>query len=288
MRPFDLTDRGSPDLIWRNLSVPVLIGFVGCAGCQSVSPASGYLSRYDSQTHSEQLIGAAREQWRDDAGSDGIEHVYIQPAVLALGPQPALSPDEQARVQREVDKQVCFKISKRFIVEPAPSPRAGTIRTAIVRIRPTGRISSAVSAAVGFAIPIPLVKFRAPMTTGGLAVETELLAPDGTQVAALRWSRTAEVVTRLEPSLSRVGDALQLAGPLGDAMGDAFATKARKKTSKIADPDPCARFGPRRDVGRIVAGGLMGAGTGLYMPEVSGAGSSPKPAAATGSQERSN
>jgi len=224
-------------------------------------------------------MGAAREQRRDDAASDGIEAVYIQPAVLALGPNTSLSPDEQARVQLEVDRQICFEVSRRFAVEPTPSPQAGTIRTAIVRITPTGRISSAVSAAAGFVIPIPLVKFRAPMTTGGLAVETELLAPDGTQVAALRWSRTAEVVTRLEPSLSKVGDALQLAGPLGDAVGDTFATKVREKAGKVADPDPCARFGPRRDIGRMVASGLMGAGTGLYMPDVAGAGKPPGPTA---------
>lgn len=284
----DPTGRRRHSSGWRSLSVPVLIAVAGCAGCQSVPPRSGYLSRYDGQARSERLMGAAREQRRDDAASDGIEGVYIQPAILVLGPKTSLSPDEQARVQLEVDRQVCFEVSKRFTVEPAPSAQFGTIRTAIVGITPTGRVSSAVSAAAGFVIPIPLVKFRAPMTTGGLAVESELLAPDGTQVAALRWSRTAEVVTRLEPSLSRVGDALQLAGPLGDAVGDAFATKARKKSGKVADPDPCARFGPRRDIGRMVASGLMGAGSGLYMPDVAGAGRPPKPTAASEGQGRSD
>ncbi|MES2033196.1 MAG: DUF3313 family protein, partial [Pseudomonadota bacterium] len=186
-----------------------------------------------------------------------------------------ISEAEQEKVRSEVDRQVCFEISERFTVVPSPSPEAGVVRIAIVKITPTGRFGSAVSAAAGFFIPVPIVKFRTPMTTGGLAVETELLTPDGKQVAALRWSRTAEVVTRVNPSLSRVGDALQLAEPLGDAVGDAFASKVRK-ARKVADPDPCARFGSRLDVGRAIAGGLVGFGTGLYVPEVSGSGSQPQ------------
>jgi len=59
----------------------------------------------------------------------------------------------------------------------------------------------------------------------------------------------------------------------GDAVGDAFASKVRK----IADPDPCAPFGPRRDIGRTVAGALVGVGTGLYAPGIAGAGAPPKP-----------
>jgi hypothetical protein len=151
------------------------------------------------------------------------------------------------------------------------------VRTAIVRIDPTNRAGSAVSAVAGFFIPIPVVKFRAPMTTGGLAVESELVAPDGRQAAALIWSHRAEIVGRVEPSMSRVGDALQLAEPLGDAVGDAFATDARK-VAAIPDRDPCAAFGARRNVGRMLANGLVGFGTGLYAPEVSGAGRAAKPA----------
>jgi hypothetical protein len=176
----------------------------------------------------------------------------------------------------EVDRQICFEVSERFTIVLAPSPEAGTIRTAIVRIDTTNRVGSAVSAAAGFFIPVPVVKFRAPMTTGGLAIESELIAPDGHQVAAVTWARQAEMVGRAEPSLSRIGDALQLAEPMGDAVGDAFSTKARQ-VRDIPDPDPCARFGSRRNIGRTVANGVVGFATGLYVPQVAGSGAAAVP-----------
>jgi len=178
-------------------------------------------------------------------------------------------------VLREVDRQICYEMSERFDLVSAPAPDAATLRTAIVRIQPTGRIGSAASAAAGFFVPV--VKLRAPMTTGGLAVESELLAAGtGEQIAALSWARNAQVVGLDTPSLSRVGDALQLAEPLGDAVGDAFASETRK-VHEIADPDPCAAFGPRRDLGRAAGGVLVGAATGLYSPEMAGTGARQDP-----------
>ncbi|WP_091743278.1 DUF3313 family protein [Phenylobacterium immobile] len=244
---------------------------LGLNACQSVPKPSGYLSRYDTVGSAQAPMGAARAQRRDDAASDNLTAVYIQPAVLALQTPSRLSAQDQEKVRAEVDRQVCFEISERFDVLAAPAPDAGLVRTAIVRITPTGRFGSAVSAAAGFFIPAPILNVRTPTTTGGLAAETELLAPGGEQIAALRWSRTAEVVSSVNPSMSRVGDALQLAEPYGDAVGDAFASEARK-VRKIADPDPCARFGVRRDIGRSLASGVVGVGSGLYVPEISGAG----------------
>jgi hypothetical protein len=242
--------------------------------CQSSpAPHSGFLSTYDGLGGAP---GGARgpHERRDDGTSDAIDRVYIVPSVLALGEDAGFSQEELTMVRNEVDRQICFEVSERFTVLPTPAPDAATIRTAIVRIAPTSRTGSAVSAAAGFFIPVPVVKFRAPMTTGGLAVESELVTPDGRQAAALTWSRDAEVVGRAEPSLSRIGDALQLAEPLGDAVGDAFASKTRAVV-KITDPDPCAAFGSRRNVGRMLANGVVGFGTGLYVPQVAGSGQAP-------------
>jgi hypothetical protein len=125
------------------------------------------------------------------------------------------------------------------------------------------------SAAANFFIPGP-IGVRTPGTTGGLAAESELLAPDGTQVAALTWGRNANVVGTDNPSLSRVGDALQFAEPLGDAVADAFAPAGRPVRA-IAKPDPCARFGPRSQPG----GFLARMATGLYVPQLSGARAQP-------------
>ena len=93
----------------------------------------------------------------------------------------------------------------------------------------------------------------------------ELLAPDGRQAAAIVWRRDAMVVGTDKPSLSRIGDAHQLAEPLGDMVGDALAPSDRALRPR-PDLDPCRRFGPRVRVEGI----LTGIATGLYEPALSG------------------
>ncbi|MFN3537216.1 MAG: DUF3313 family protein, partial [Brevundimonas sp.] len=159
-----------------------------------------------------------------------------------------------------------YEASERFTVLADPAPDAGRVRAVVSRIGPTGRAASAASAASGFFIPGP-IGLRVPGTLGGLAAEAELLAAnDQGQAAAILWSRDAKAVGTDSPSLSRVGDAVQLAGPFGDAVGDAFAP-ADREARAIADPDPCARFGPRFRPGGFAARFV----TGLYSPELSGA-----------------
>ena len=144
--------------------------------------------------------------------------------------------------------------------------REDRVRAVVSRIGATGRAASAASAASGFFIPGP-IGLRVPGTLGGLAAEAELLAAnDQGQAAAILWSRDAQAVGTDNPSLSRVGDAVQLAEPFGDAVGDAFSPEDREVRA-IADPGPCARFGPRFRPEGVAAGFL----TGLYSPELSGA-----------------
>lgn len=239
------------------------------SACQS-SPAaqSGFLSSYAGLPAAEAKRNASAHH-RDDAASDAVQMVFIQPAVIAPDIETELSAEEKAMVLREVDRQICFEVSERFLIAAEPAPGAGTIRTAIVRLQSNSRVGSVAAAAVDFVNPVPLVNFRVPSSTGGLAVESELLAPDGRQVAAVLWTKNAGIIGRTKPSLSRAGDALQLAEPLGDRVADAFASEDRPKL-KIADPDPCARFGSRRNITRGVANGVVGGVTGLYMPQVAG------------------
>lgn len=250
---------------------------MAASGCQS-SPAarSGYLSSYAGLPPAEQNRKSLA-QHRNDMASDAIQTVFIQPAQIAPDIETELSGEEKAMVLHEVDRQICFEVSERFLIAQSPSPKAGTIRTAIIRLQSNSRVGSVAAAAVDFVNPIPMVNFRVPASTGGLAVESELLAPGGAQVAAVLWTKIAGVVGRTKPSLSRAGDALQLAEPLGDKVAKAFASKDRPKI-KIVDPDPCARFGSRKNIGRTVANGVVGGVTGLYMPQVAGtSGSQEKP-----------
>jgi hypothetical protein len=230
---------------------------------------SGYLTSYEGLPQPDRPLKGAAHQRRDDSGSDRIRQVFIQQAFLAPGIETELSPEEKTMVLREVDRQMCFEVSKRFAIAPVAGPEAGTIRTAIVRLRSNSRLGSVAEAVVDFVNPIPVVNFRSPTGTGGLAIESELIAPDGRQVAAITWTRNARMIGRIKPSLSRAGDALQLAEPLGDAVAKAFASDDRPSI-KIGKLDPCARFGARKNIKRTLASGVVGGATGLYMPQLAG------------------
>ena len=68
------------------------------------------------------------------------------------------------------------------------------------------------------------------------------------------------------PSLSRIGDALQFAEPFADDAAKAMTAKDAKPI-KLAKPDPCAQYGSRMRVEGMAAKFA----TGLYVPQMSGA-----------------
>jgi hypothetical protein len=247
--------------------LPVTLGALLVAACGTPGAApSGLLSNYDGLVARDGTVRASIEQRRDDARAGTVERIFLEPALLASGAGEGLTAAEIALVLREVDRQVCYELSERFTVIPAPEAGAGRVRAVVSRIAPTGRTASAVSAASGFFIPGP-IGVRVPGTLGGLSAEAELLAGnDQGQVAVILWSRNAQAIGTDNPSLSRVGDAVQLAEPFGDAVGDAFAPPDREVRA-ISDPDPCSRFGPRIRPGGFAARLV----TGLYSPELSGA-----------------
>lgn len=249
-----------------------LVSALTLSACQSAPTAqSGFLSSYDGLKPTSGTIRAAVSQTRDDKASDAVQSVFIEPAVLADGVGEGLSKAEARAVLNEVDRQVCFRISKRFEVVATANADAALIRTSVVRISPTGRAGSGASAVVNFFNPVPGTNVRAPGSTGGLAIESELLAPGtNAQIAAITWSRDAKAIGTESPSLSRVGDALQLSEPASKAMVSAFATKARK-SRKIEKPDPCEKHGPRLNLsGKALMGHAVGGVTGLYVPEEGG------------------
>ena len=86
------------------------------------------------------------------------------------------------------------------------------------------------------------------------------------QVVAVSWSRSATAIGTDDPSLSRVGDALQFAEPFADAVAAAM-TPEGLKSRPIPKPDPCAEFGSRFRP----EGWAAKFATGLYVPQMSGA-----------------
>lgn len=254
----------------KSLPLIALAG-LSVAACQTAPVANaGFLARYDGLVTKENTIRASVRQRRDDAAIAGIDRVWLEPSVLVSDAGTGLTEEETAQVLREVDRQICYEVSERFTLADS-AVGAARLRTGVVGIRPTGATASGVAAVANAFIPGPGT-VRVPGTTGGLAAETELLSRGGEQLAALAWARNANVVGTDTPSLSRVGDALQLAEPFGDAVGDAISP-ADRAVRKISDPDPCAVYGPRtQPVGfatRLV--------TGLYVPQVNTGAAADKP-----------
>ena len=247
-------------------AAPVLLtSALALAACQTAPSAdSGFLQSYDGLTTKEGTLRVSVRDRRDDTAVQGVERLYLEPAVLTANAAEGLAPADVALVLGEVDRQVCYELSERFTVLATPAADAARVRAAVTRIVPTGAVGSGASAVANFFIPGP-IGVRPPGTTGMLAAEAELVSVDGRQVAALAWARQANVVGMDTPSLSRVGDALQFAELFGDQVGDSFSPEDRK-VRPITDPDPCARFGPRDQPG----GFLTRAVTGLYVPETQG------------------
>ncbi len=260
------------NLSMKSLPLITLAGLLVTA-CQTAPAANtGFLSRYEGLVTRVDTIRASVRERRDDAGVAAVDRVWLEPAVLVAGAGTGLSEADKALVLREVDRQVCYEVSERFALADRAAG-AARLRTGVVDIRATGTAGSGIAAVANAFIPGPGT-LRVPGTTGGLAAESELVDARGEQLAALAWARNANVVGTDSPSLSRVGDALQLAEPFGDAVGDAISQPARP-VRQISDPDPCAHYGPRtQPIGfatRLV--------TGLYVPQVNtgAAAETPKP-----------
>jgi hypothetical protein len=245
----------------------LMAGTAALGACQTAPAANaGFLSTYDGLEPKEGTLRVSVRDRRDEGMAAAIERLFIEPAQLAEG----VGPGDAAVVLGEVDRQVCYELSRRFTVLHERAPDAATARIAVTRIEPTGTVGSGLSAVASAFIPGP-IGIRPPGSTGMLAAEAELVTVEGTQAAALAWARSANVVGMDSPSLSRVGDALQFAEVFGDQVGESFAPEGRE-ARPVTEPDPCAHFGPREQPGGFITRFV----TGLYVPETQGVRAQPE------------
>lgn len=241
-------------------SLPLALG--ACATAETTQ--SGFLSDYSRLEARTDVVRAKVGQFRDDALIDSIRTVWIEPTVLAGDIAQGFSEEEKDIITREIDRRLCFALSSKFSIAQQATPDAGRLRSAASRIGQTNAVGSSASAVANFFIPGP-IGVRVPGSTGGLAAEAELLAPDGRQAAAIVWARDAQVVGTETPSLSKIGDAHQLTGAFAGMVAEAVAPANAEPVRN--DTDPCAQFGPRvRPEGFITR-----FVTGLYTPSLSGA-----------------
>lgn len=251
----------------HRLTAPfLLLALAACAG----TPQQGeFLTSYDGLTPRTDMVRAGALDRADAAALAAITAVRIEPAIFAPRAEAKawMTPTEQTAILREVDAQLCFELSERFEIAGADaSAQVPRVRAAVTEIIPTGRAGSAASAAAGFFIPGP-IGVRVPGTLGGLGAEAELLDPAGEQIAAIVWRRTATAIGTDNPSLSRIGDALQFVEPFADAAAAAMTPEDNTARTITAETDPCREFGARFRVEGFGARFI----TGLYVPEMSGA-----------------
>lgn len=250
-----------------------LLPLLALTACATPADRSGMLSSYERLTPREGAVRTSIADGRDEAALAGVRRVAVAPVRLAEGEGGAwLTPAERILLLREVDAQLCFELSERYEIAPTPEAADAEVRTIVTAVRPTGRVGSALSAASSFFIPGPL-GLRVPGGLGGMALEAEMLDRSQRQIAALTWNRTATAVGTDDPSISRIGDALQFAEPFADVAAEVMSPKAMK-TRSPPKPDPCAAYGPR-----IRAEGYLAKfATGLYVPQMSGAQAEKPPA----------
>jgi hypothetical protein len=248
----------------------LLLGGLFLGACATKPPTrTEFLGNGATLQRVDDTVRAQIDRRRAAEVAGGVTRVALRPTILAAGVErPAsLADADIAPVLREMDRQLCYALSDRFEVAPAATGAGGdvaTVEVQVTRIQATNAAASVASAVVSRAIPGP-GSLRLPVGRGGLAVEARALVGDGREAAAMAWSRGAGVAFD-RGSLSAVGDAHRFASAFADDFAEWLAGPDRPARAR-AEPDPCARFGPRIDVAQQAAR----FGLGLHTLGASGA-----------------
>ncbi|MEK1933387.1 MAG: DUF3313 domain-containing protein [Pararhizobium sp.] len=184
--------------------------------------------------------------------------VSIVPTSAAIGSGSAFEPKDLALVTNAVDRALCTSLSDRFKVVAPSQPADLVVHATVTGIVATNRTAAATSAVASLGASVALVPIpRLPIGLGGLSVEAEAVGQDGSQKAAMLWSRGANMLTT-KARISTVGDAYSLSSAFGSDFSrmlvkgrDPFKgtsvtlSMQRMKASLGGDPkyDTCKAFG---------------------------------------------
>ncbi|MCU0881213.1 MAG: DUF3313 domain-containing protein [Hyphomonadaceae bacterium] len=232
---------------------------------------TGFLNDYATMEAAPDTVRAQITQRRDPAVASAIARVRIAPPVLAPGVvlDPAISPDELALVTMELERRLCFELSRRYAIGGAEDADAARIEVAVSDIGRTSAGASLVSAVASRAIPGP-GSVRLPVGRGSLIVEARAVDGQGREGAAMVWSRGAGLAFD-RGSLSEVGDAHRYSGAFAEDFTQWLAGSERPE-GQVPDPDPCRTYGPRIDLLREAAR----FGTGLHVVGQPATGTNPQ------------
>ncbi len=191
-------------------------------------------------------VSMVRLSWtrRNDRASDAIQKVFIHPTILADNVGAEFKADERQAILYELDRQLCYELSRRFPIASSVGGLAAEVRMTITRLDATGRIAKGPVNSAEFYNSLPVIR-QDSGPTGGIAIEGQMLGPIlRNQIAAMSWARDLKPIETENPPISRFGEAMGLLQPAGLAVAEAFASEERQERV-IGESDPCHAFGPR-------------------------------------------
>ncbi len=208
----------------------------------------------------------------DSAPVLAAQTVRIAPTSAGVGSGAALDPKDLALVTNTIDRALCVGLSDRFKVVAADQPADLVVHATVTGIVATNRVAAATStaASLGMAAVVPVPVPRLPIGLGGLSVEAEAIGSDGSQKAAMLWSRGANMLTT-KARVSAVGDAYSLSSAFGsdfsrmlvtgrDPFEGAIAMPSLQKMKASLGGDPkyeaCRAFGSAPGIKGALAGQL--------------------------------
>lgn len=175
--------------------------------------------------------------------------VRIAPTRFAHDIGSKLSSKDRELVANRIDRALCKGLSKRLDVVDPNGPADLSVQATITNLKTTNRLAAGASLVVGF-VPstltsVPMLSPRVPFGLGSLTVEAEALNPEGTQEAAIVWSRGASYVMS-STTVSEVGDAYQLASDFGGNFSD-LVTRGETPFGRMPRLE-VPKFGGKKDV----------------------------------------
>ena len=233
----------------RNSSLSAILA-IGAAGL-SLAACSTAFETPTSLTRDDRLVEGERRlvpvmEYADGEALAALSELHVPLADIAPGAaiDPDLGDDRLDRLRATVSKELCQRFARGgFSVLPeAPGTQTARLRASLTGLRRNNVATTGLSRAIGVAVPGPLNP-RVPIGIGALGAEGEILGPDGTQLAAIRWASRNHlasgggVTTVLDGSAAfgDLADANELAGVFADAFGDLVVEARAERETEAAD-----------------------------------------------------
>jgi hypothetical protein len=176
---------------------------------------AGTLESYDGMTKSGGMLTKAKLRV-DSPPVLAAQTVRIVPTTVEISSASTFDSKDLALVTNTINRALCTGLSDRFKVVASDQPADLTVHATVTNIVATNRTAAATStvASLGASVALPVPIPRLPIGLGGLSIEAQAVGQDGTQKAAMLWSRGANMLTT-RARVSTAGDAYSLSTAFG-------------------------------------------------------------------------